>query len=176
MTEGSILPAWPACSHSKWPMLRSDILWKPWTCADSSLFLPLVVPVVLLLESSAVSENIFRRKSSECALWEEGSCWLRTVVVLLMPQWKESALGWLSFAKRLPRLWGRPADTFCVCTPRQLLFISRSIWSCLFGQIGLKIIWHWGWTRRFPRAVQARSDSLGLALSSAGNDNFQSIF
>ena len=33
----------------------------------------LAVPVVLLLESNTVSENIFRHKSYECALWEEGS-------------------------------------------------------------------------------------------------------
>lgn len=49
-TDKRILPAWPASSHSESLMLRCDILWKPWTCADSSLFLPLVVPVVLLLE------------------------------------------------------------------------------------------------------------------------------
>lgn len=35
-TEERILPAWPACSHSESLMLRCDILWKPWTCADSS--------------------------------------------------------------------------------------------------------------------------------------------
>lgn len=48
--------------------------------------------------------------------------------------------------------------------PGYFLFISWSTTSCLFGQIGLKIIRHWGKTCGLQQAVQALSDSLGLAL------------
>lgn len=72
-TEILILPAWPACSHSEWLQLRCGTLWKPRTCADWSLVPDTCNPCCLLLESNTVSENIFRHKSSECALREEGS-------------------------------------------------------------------------------------------------------
>lgn len=89
-----------------------------------------------------------------------GACWLRTVIIL----WECSRVVAVLCQASACVLWGQPIHPFCVCTPWEFLLISQSIWLCLCEQIGLKVIWHWGWTRGFQWAMQVLSDSLGLAL------------
>lgn len=145
-----ILPAWPACSQREWLNLQCDTLWKPCMCADLSLFLPLAVHGVALLESNTVSGNTLSHKSCECPVG--GGCCAEGDLSS-SPRWQWPGALWAV-------CWAHLETPLLGCAPRYFLFISWSTRSCLDIFVS---IW-WGWACGLQQEVQALSDSLGLAL------------
>lgn len=165
MTEGKtkeiILPAWPACSHRVWVNLQCDTLWKPCTCADSSLFPATCSPCCCFAWEQHSQWKHFQTQKLRVPCGRRVLCWGRPVLIPSMAVARERSQ---VCVPRQVSAWAHLEILSWGCAPGYFLFVSWSTTSCLFGQIGLKIIRHWGWACGLQQAVQALGDSLGLAL------------